>query len=76
LAVRLGFTIATKPTVLANARYKTNWYVKPDADLKKLYNKVMGYLEQKEHGVYFAIQEIFGIEMADYATGMSHTNKP
>lgn len=50
--------------------------MKPDVDLKRLYTTVMGYLEQKEHGVYFAIQEIFGIEMADYAAETGHAKKP
>jgi hypothetical protein len=76
VAARLGFIIATKATILANAKYNSNWSVKPDDDLRRLYNKVMGFLEHKDHGVYFAIQEIFGLEMADRAAERGHTDKP
>jgi hypothetical protein len=34
-------------------------------ELKSLYERVMGYLQEKQYGEYFAIREIFGKDVAD-----------
>lgn len=74
--VRIGIGRATGPGAAARPKLGTNWNIKSDGELKRLYRNVMEHLGKKDHGAYFAIQEVFGAEMADYAAKKGRVKRP
>jgi hypothetical protein len=74
--IRTGLALAMRPGVLSVAKYKSNWEIKGDKELKELYKIVMEHLGKEDYGVYFAIEEIFGVEMADEVAKNGHAKKP
>ena len=74
--IRLGLADGLRGGVLNVAKYEKNWKMKSDEELKRYYDEVMGYLLIEEYGVYFAVQKIFGIEMADKVAEMGHSIRP
>jgi len=63
--IRMGLAKAKTTGVINLAKYKSNWEMLSDKEMKPLYDKVMGFLvNQRPYGEFFAIREIFGEEMA------------
>jgi hypothetical protein len=46
--------------VLTTAKHKINWEMRTLAELKPLYEKVMGFLKTTKHGEFLAMRELFG----------------
>ena len=62
--IRIRVAKALSPSVLKVAKLKINWEMKSLAELKPLYDKIMGFLKKTEHGEYLAMKELFGEEVA------------
>jgi hypothetical protein len=62
--IRIGVAKALAPTVLRVAKYRINWEMKSLAELRPLYDRVIGFLTGNDHGEYLAMKEIFGEEVA------------
>jgi hypothetical protein len=62
--IQMGLAKATSTGVLATPCYGKNWVILSLPKIKPLYNKVMAHLTKHPYGEYFAIQEIFGEEIA------------
>lgn len=62
--IRMRVAVAQKPSVMAVSRYTNNWKFLSTAELKLMYLRVVGFLEHSPHGEYFAIQHIFGSQVA------------
>jgi hypothetical protein len=63
--VRMGLAKAKSFKMIGRACWKTNWEMLSDAEVKPLYDKVMGHLlNQHPYGEFLAVQEIFGRDVA------------
>jgi hypothetical protein len=62
--------------VLKTAKFRDNYQIVPEVQLKALYDRVMNYLRDPDYGVYLAIREIFGQTMADTIVQEGHSKKP
>ena len=64
--IRIRVAKCLSSTVMQVSKYKSNWEMKSLAELKPLYDKVMGFLRHQhtEHGEYLAMKELFGNEVA------------
>jgi len=58
------------------SKYRVNWVMKSDAELKELYDTVMKHLRSGKYGLYFAIQEIFGVKMANQVAEQGRAQRP
>jgi hypothetical protein len=74
--VRLGLGIAKSAGIMTNARFNSTWRLKDAADLKRWYKKLIGHIRTGEHGVYFALQEVFGVNAANQVAEKGHANRP
>ena len=61
----MGLAKATSPGVLTRAMYKVNWDFLSTSELTALYNKVNDMLTQQPMGLYNAVFQIFGQDMAN-----------
>ncbi len=79
MMIRLGIADALRSTVLRTAKWAVsggNWEIKSTGQLHDWYMKLMTHIRTNEYGVYFALQEVFGIEAADLVAEKGHVKKP
>ena len=62
--IRMGLAKGSSPGVLTRAMYKKNWEFLSKQELKVLYIKVKDMLAQKPMGLYNAVFQIFGQDVA------------
>lgn len=63
--IRMGLAKATSPGVLNTPRYGRNWEMLPLEKIRLRYDRVMQYLTKQPHGEYYAVEYLFGQDMAD-----------
>lgn len=74
--VRLGLAIAKTSGFVVIPKFNVNWVMKPERELKAWYGKLMGYIRTNKYGVYFALQEVFGVDAANKAVAEKNITKP
>jgi len=62
--IRIGLAKGLTVGVLTTPRYGKNWRMIPINNIKPLYERVIHHLAKKPYGEYFAIQELFGEQVA------------
>lgn len=74
--VRLGLANVRTVGFLKNAKYRTNWELKRMDEIKRWYGTIMGHIRTSKYGVYFALQELFGVDAANEVAANSNVIKP
>jgi hypothetical protein len=74
--VRLGLAVAETGGFMKNVRYMVNWEMKTQSQLKQWYELIIGHIRTGPYGVYFALQEVFGVHAADFVAAKGHAKKP
>lgn len=74
--VRLGVAVANACGFMKNPRFTNNWHIKGPSQLKRWYDTIMGHIRTNQYGVYFALQEVFGVDIANVVASKGHANKP
>ncbi|EKM74525.1 hypothetical protein AGABI1DRAFT_133148 [Agaricus bisporus var. burnettii JB137-S8] len=74
--IRLGIADAISTGALGASKFRGNYDIRPENQLKALYDRVIHYLRHEEFGEFFAICEVFGLEMAEWATKNGHCARP
>jgi hypothetical protein len=63
--VRMGLTDAHGPGIKTAPRYGSNWKFKPMSELQPLHSKLMGMMKDRPYGLWMAVKEVFGRDVAD-----------
>lgn len=60
----MGLAEAYHPGVMRLSKYGTNWKFLGNDKLKQLYGRMREMLLHNEYGEYFAVQQLFGQDIA------------
>lgn len=74
--MRLGLVTVNTTGGVTRPKFNNNWHVKSDVELKMWYKTLMGHIRTKEYGVYFALQEVFGADMAELVSKEQKIKRP